>query len=118
MHIPSLRLKGMIIINNEYLAIYDGIILNEIEENNDLKLNQLSSKLKCSKSIIVSRIDDLIDKGYIEIFQNNFVLTQKGKSAKIPCEIFSYDTDNDRLSGETDMYDWQKIYIPPEGIFD
>ena len=108
----------MILIKSDHFEIYDSIILNEIEENNDLNLNQISSKLKCSKSIIVSRIDDLINKGYIKISENNFVLTIMGKSKKLSNEIFLYkNRDNQKLSNKS-MYDWKRIYIPSKDIFD
>lgn len=108
----------MILISNEQLVIYDRIILNEIDKNPDLNINQLSLQLKCSKTILISRIDHLIDNGYIAISCRKFTLTPAGKAMKISDEIFPYK--NNYSINECDNkpdFDWHIVYTPKDDIF-
>lgn len=105
----------MKIINKEFIKIYDCIILDEIENN--FNLNKISSQLRCSKSIIIDRIEALIDEGYIEIVDNCFVLTELGQNMRLFAEKYSYDRKNIDDFNLKHEYDWKIIYIPKEDVF-
>lgn len=111
-------MKGIKIINKEFRKIYDCIILDEIGNNSDFNFNNISSQLRCSKSIIIDRIESLIDDGYIEIIDNCFVLTELGYKSRLSAENYSYDRKNINDFNLKCEYDWGKIYIPKADVFD
>ena len=107
----------MIFIKEKFRKIYDCIILDEIDKNRDFSLNKLSSQLRCSKSIIIDRIETLIGDGFIDIANNGFILTESGRNIKLSAENYSYNIASLNDLNETLEYDWQKIYIPKEDVF-
>ena len=107
----------MINLDEEKLKTYDCIILNEIEKNPDFSFNKLSNILKCSKSIIIDRIEELIESGLIIIDNEQFILTDNGKQLKLTTKIYSYDMENITTIG-TDEFEWEIAYFPSEDIFD
>lgn len=100
------------------MKIYDCIILDEIGNDFDFNINRISSRLRCSKSIIIDRIEALINEGYIDILDNRFILTELGDDIRLSAENYSYDRKNIDDFNLRQEYNWEKIYIPEDNVFD
>lgn len=114
----GLRSRDMINYDEEYFKVYDCIILDEIGKNPDLSFNKLSTILRCSKSMIIDRIEEFIEKGLIDIDNEQFLLTEYGHEMRLSIENYSYNKACVNRPYTTEEFNWEIAYFPSEDIFD
>ena len=100
--------------------IFDCILLNEINKNPNVSFDKLSSLLKCSKTIIINRIELLLKEKLLYITAEGFVLTKSGQLKKLdstPYNKGSAPTLNTQAFSKSSSFKWDIDYIPDESSF-
>ena len=118
MHI-MLQLRGNKNMNNE--LFFDCILLNEINKNPNVSFDKLSSLLKCSKTIIINRIELLLKEKLLYVTTEGFFLTKSGQLKKIdstPYNKVSIPTLNTQDTSKSSSFKWDIDYIPDESSFE
>lgn len=106
-------------MNNE--CFFDCILLNEINKNPHISFDKLSASLKCSKTIIIDRIESLLREESLILTQEGFILTQKGHFKKLdttPYEKNFSEDQHSQIDLKSTIFKWDIDYIPDESNFE
>lgn len=100
-------------MDNEQLTYIDNIILSSINEYGQLPDTALAQRLHCPRTLLLSRLQYLVNEGYVCHESDKYILSVRGKSKWIPLYIHASSDHN--LYDERMTFDWTELYIPQEG---
>ena len=107
-------IKGRMNLNIQELDYIDNIILNNISETGMFDDIKTSGYLHCPRTLLLSKLEGLINTGYVVRDGENLKLSESGIAEMIPLSKnhFSVPTENFKMDSS---FDWHKPYIPPAG---
>ena|GEM_PF-1743098 len=107
-------IKGRMNLNIQELDYIDNIILNEISDAGMFDDIKISGYLHCPRTLLLSKLEGLINTGYVVRDGENLKLSESGIAEMIPLSKnhFSVPTENFKTDS---FFDWHKPYIPPAG---
>lgn len=100
---------------------FDCILLNEINKNPNISFDKLSASLKCSKTIIIDRIELLLREESLILTQEGFILTKRGHFKKVtttPYEKIFSEGKHSQNDIKSPFFRWDIDYIPDESSFE
>lgn len=100
-------------MDNERLTYIDNIILSSINEYGQLSDTGLAQRLHCPRTLLLSRLQYLLNEGYVYLVSDKYILSDRGKTKWIPLYIRTSSDYN--LYDEQPTFDWTELYIPQEG---
>ena len=100
-------------MDNERLTYIDNIILSSINEYGQLSDTGLAQQLHCPRTLLLSRLQYLINEGYVCLESAEYVLSESGKTKWIPLCVHTSSDHN--LYDECPTFDWTELYVPQEG---
>ena len=95
------------------LNYIDNLILNAVRNTGSLNDTELSQKLHCPRTLLLTHLKQLIDEGFVCLESNQYRLTDSGMDKMVPLVFSQVSQSTDLL--ERESFDWDFLYIPTLG---
>ena len=100
-------------MDNKRLTYIDNIILSNINEYGQLPDTGLAQRLHCPRTLLLSRLQHLLNAGYVYLEADRYVLSDLGKMNGTP--LCLHPSSDHNYCDERPAFDWTELYIPQEG---
>lgn len=113
MHMAKIA-KGRMNLNTQKLDYIDNIILNKIGDTRIFDDAKSSEYLHCPRTLLLSRLEGMMNAGYVIRDGENLKLSENGIAEMIPLSKNHFSVLAEK-SEAAPSFDWHKLYIPPAG---
>lgn len=102
-----------ITMSDKRLTYIDNSILDNISRYGDLADTVLSRQLHCPRTLLLTRVQQLMEEGYVSFHSDKYFLSESGKSKWIPLD--TGETSFRDAPDKQPVFDWTELYIPEKG---
>ena len=98
------------------LGVVDDIILDLLSRTGRIDDFALAGELRCPRSFLLSKLEDLLQAGYLMHTADGYALTERGRQSRIPLAAFWERAEPDEVREAS--FDWTGLYVPPADWLD
>jgi len=94
------------------ISYIDYFILDTIQRHGEFHDRDIAQKLHCPRTLVLSRLANLISEGLVVENSEKYSLSDSGLSEWIPIDDFEGSHAVFFCNSEPESFDWTPLYIP------